>query len=109
MKPLEEGQVLGNYYKLPDQKALLIKSKQFMISKSKNRDCLAELMKSRKDMPGPTQYNVGLSMVMKKNIGIYKKERTSFCDDIIKQAKQTPGVGTHNPVMKEKVKGLFKR
>lgn len=55
-----------------------------MISKSKDRDYLADFMKGKKDMPGPTQYNVGLSMVLKKNIAIYKKERTSFCDDIIK-------------------------
>jgi hypothetical protein len=67
------------------------------------------MLKEKKDWPGPTQYNVGLSLLLKKNVSIYKRERTSFCNDIAKQAKLTPGVGTHNPIIKEKVKGLFKR
>jgi len=60
-------------------------------------------------MPGPTQYNTGLSLLFKKNLSIYKRERTSFCDDIARAAKQTPGVGTHNPTVKDKIKGSFKR
>lgn len=67
------------------------------------------MLKEKKGIPGPTQYDVGLNLLMKKNVSIYKKERTSFCDDIVKKAKETPGVGTHNPIIKDKIKGSFKR
>ena len=61
-------------------------------------------------MPGPTQYEVGLNIMLKKNLSIYKKDRKSFCEDIIKKAKETPGVGAYDCTkMKDKVKGIFKR
>jgi hypothetical protein len=60
-------------------------------------------------MPGPTKYDIMGNIILKKNLSIYKKERTSFCDDIIKKAKETPGVGLYNVKMRERVKGLFKR
>jgi hypothetical protein len=61
-------------------------------------------------MPGPTQYEVGLNIILKKNLAIYKMDRKSFCEDIIKKAKETPGVGAYDCTkMKDKVKGIFKR
>ena len=80
-----------------------------MISKSHGRDHLTDLLKQKKSIPGPTAYNTTLNLLMKKNMFIYKKDRTSFCDDIIKKAKETPGVGIYQPLFKDKVKGSFKR
>ena len=109
LRPLKEGEVLGNYYKLPDQRAYLSKPYTFKISASKDRDYLANVLKEKKLMPGPTQYNTGLNLLFKKNLSIYKRDRTSFCDDIARAAKHTPGVGAHNPIVKGKIKGSFKR
>lgn len=75
MRERKEGEVLGPYYKMPDTRAYLTKPREFMISKSKDRDYLAEIIKERKGAPGPTQYNVGLNLLSKKNVSIYKMER----------------------------------
>ncbi len=49
------------------------------------------------------------SIIMKKNMVIYKTDRRSFCDDIAKKSKDVPGVGLYNPKIEEKIKGTLKR
>ncbi len=42
------------------------------------------MLKTKKDLPSPTQYDVIKNILMKKNLIIYKNDRKSFCDDIAK-------------------------
>ena len=49
-----ESDVLGPAYRMPDTRAYLTKPREFMISKSKDRDYLAGYMKEKKQMPSPT-------------------------------------------------------
>jgi hypothetical protein len=100
---------MGPSYKMPDTSAYLAKPHPFTISKSKDRDYLAPILKTKKDLPSPTQYDVTNNMLMKKNLSIYKLERKSFCDDIAKKSKEVPGVGFYNPKTTDKIKGVFKR
>ena len=44
----KEGEVLGPNYRMPDTRAYLEKPKEFMISKSKDRDYLSDFMKEKK-------------------------------------------------------------
>ena len=69
------GDVLGHTYKLPSTDAFFPKPRQFMISKNKDRNHLAGYATDKKMVPGPTQYNVGLNLLFKKNLSIYKKQR----------------------------------
>ncbi len=106
LRTRDEFDVLGPSYRIPNSLAYLNKARAFKISYSKDLDALKE----KKLTPGPTHYNVNQSLLFNKNVAIYKKERRSFCDDIIKQAKKTPGVGIYNALgLKEKIKGSFKR
>ena len=100
---------MGASYKIPDTSAYLAKPHPFTISKSKDRDYLAPILKEKKNLPSPTQYDVTNSIIMKKNLVIYKTDRRSFCDDIAKKSKEVPGVGIYNPKTDEKIKGIFKR
>jgi hypothetical protein len=77
LRPRKEGEILGPSYKMPDTRAYIPKPREFMISKSKDRDFLSAVTKDTKGSPGPTTYNVGLNLLMKKNVAIYKKERYS--------------------------------
>lgn len=60
-------------------------------------------------MPDPGAYKTTLGMTIKKNMFIYKQKRTSFCDDIIKKAKETPGPDIYEPIYKDKIKGAFNK
>ena len=67
------------------------------------------MLKQTKNLPSPTSYDVTNSIIMKKNLVIYKTDRKSFCDDIAKKSKEVPGVGLYNPKISEKIKGALKR
>ena len=109
LRTRNSSDVMGASYKMPDTSAYLAKPHPFTISKSKDRDYLAPILKQKKDLPSPTQYDVTNSIIMKKNLVIYKTDRKSFCDDIAKKSKEVPGVGIYNPKTDEKIKGIFKR
>lgn len=109
LRTRNSSDVMGASYKMPDTSAYLVKPHPFTISKSKDRDYLAPILKQKKDLPSPTQYDVTNSIIMKKNLVIYKTDRRSFCDDIAKKSKEVPGVGLYNPKTDEKIKGTLKR
>ena len=109
LRTRNSSDVMGSSYKMPDTSAYLAKPLPFTISKSKDRDYLAPMLKQTKNLPSPTSYDVTNSIIMKKNLVIYKTDRKSFCDDIARKSKEVPGVGLYNPKISEKIKGALKR
>eukprot|EP00347_Sterkiella_histriomuscorum_P012830 403367062 len=99
---------IDGYY-VPDNQAHLEKPKTFLITQSKNNDFISQVQKQTRDLPAPNQYETQVNLLMKKNISIYKKKRTSFTDDLIKASKQTPGVGHYQLIKKPKIKGCYKQ
>ena len=54
LKERREGDVLGPLYRMPDNRAYLLKPREFKISNSQDRDYLAGMLKEKKGLPGPT-------------------------------------------------------
>ena len=62
-------------YDIPMNQSYLEKPHQFMITKSKKGDYLSSIMKEKEKIPSPDKYSDMGSMIMRRNLSIYKRER----------------------------------
>lgn len=53
-------------YSLPKFNAFLDKAPNFKIMKTRTRDVLGDMIKHKKDFPGPEKYETGLTMLLKR-------------------------------------------
>lgn len=60
---------------MPNNDAYLEKPRTFMITKSHKNDYLHALMKEKANVPSPDKYTHPPTLLFKKNISIYKKDR----------------------------------
>jgi len=71
-KRVVEGGIEG--YRIPKQDNYYKPYVPF-ISKSKELDFVSRVQKDHSSIPPPDKYETGVSMLLKKNLSIYKRER----------------------------------
>lgn len=71
------------------------KPPNFKIIKSKTRDLMADLIKHKKDFPGP-KYETAGNMLMKQKISIYKLPRITALAEEQKRHEKDPAPGQYH-------------
>jgi hypothetical protein len=100
---------IDGYY-VPKSKTFEHQYKPFISNSKQQLDFVSYVMKKKKDLPSPDKYETGLNLLDKvKKFPLYRTDRKTYCDDIKKETKKSPGVGTYNTKgLPDKIKGNFK-
>jgi len=83
-------------YQLPHFNAFLDKPPGFKIMKTRTRDVLGEMIKPIAKNPGPDKYEVGLNILPRHGLKIYKLNRITTFAEEAKRYSKLPSPGQYH-------------